>query len=53
MKKTERKSQTSINRAKDEVKGFRTMFAKLQQKLNLGGPIRLDIDFIPIQSSVD
>lgn len=37
MKKTERKSQTIIDRAKDEVKGFSPMYAKLEQKVKLGG----------------
>ncbi len=37
MKKTRRKSQTIIDRAKAQVKGFRPMYAKLEQKVQLGG----------------
>ena len=37
MKKTRRKSQTIIDKAKLEVKGFQAMYAKLEQKVKLGG----------------
>ncbi len=37
MKKSKRKSQTIIEKAKLEVKGFRAMYEKLEQKAQLGG----------------
>lgn len=37
MKKSKRTSQTIIEKAKLEVKGFRSMYAKLEQKVQLGG----------------
>ncbi len=37
MKKTRRKSQAIIDKAKLEVKGFRPMYAKLEQKVKLSG----------------
>ena len=37
MKKTKRNSRTIIDKAKAEVKGFRSMYAKLEQKVQLGG----------------
>jgi site-specific recombinase XerD len=37
MKKTKRVSRTIIDKAKAEVKGFRVMYAKLEQKVQLGG----------------
>ncbi len=37
MKKTKRNSRTIIDRAKAEVKGFHPMYARLEQKVQLGG----------------